>query len=154
MSQTNTSQKTIVAVWNSSNKGKTETLRQFAIQLLQTYPNHILIAGNATIPLKGDFRLVVEINGIIVGIESQGDPGTNLQTRLIRLVTQYNCDIILCTTRTRGDTVHAVEHIHNNYGYESIWTSTYQISNKSLFANANATKARHLIDLLQNLNRI
>lgn len=151
----NNHQKTIIALWNSGNKGKTETLREFSNILINTYPNNTAISPiPLNVPTKGDFRIVVEINGITVGIESQGDPNTNLRARLLDLANNFNCDLILCTTRTRGDTVHAVENLHYNFGYETIWTSTYQVSDLNLSNTVNQIKARHILDLLQTLNLI
>jgi hypothetical protein len=151
----NSKPKTILAVWNAGGKGKTESVRQFANSLLLAYPTYTSIFPvPATIPTIHDFRLVVEINGIVVGIESQGDPGTNLRNRLIDLVTNFNCDIIICTCRTRGETVAAVENIHNTYGFQTIWTSTYQITDKTQHSLVNQLKGDHILELIQNLGLI
>jgi len=142
--------KTIVAIWHSAAMGKTDTVREIAQNLMRIYPHYKAIFPNPTIvPSKYDFRLVIEIKGKIIGFESQGDPKTNLQKRLEELVTKYNCDIIYCTTRTRGETVRAVERVANIFGYDQIWTSTYQTTtNHSL---VNNLKAMHIIDLTQKL---
>jgi len=150
-----TKPKTILAVWNAGGKGKTESLREFALNLLRTYPLHVAKVPNpSTVPKKGDFRLVVEISGIIIGVESQGDPGTNLDNRLIDLVTNFNCDIIICTCRTRGKTVNAIQNIKNTFGFQTIWTSTYQIEDESQHATANDLKGKHILKLLQKLGLI
>lgn len=147
--------KTILAVWNSGEKGKTESLRQLANVLLSTYPDYKPIFPIPVIvPTLHDFRLIVEIDGVVIGIESQGDPKTNLQNRLIDLVTQFNCDIIFCTCRTRGETVAAVENIHNTYGFQTIWTSTYQIADRRQHASVNQLKGKHILELVQNLGLI
>jgi len=99
-----------------------------------------------------DFRLIIEIKGKIIGIESQGDPKTNLKGRLEELVTKYNCDLIFCTSRTRGETVWAVENVVNAFGYDPIWTSTYQTTGSHSLVND--LKAKHIIDLVQNLSLI
>jgi hypothetical protein len=145
--------KTVLAIWHSGSKGKSGTLREFANLLLTTYPSFGSIFPNpATIPPDGDFRLVVKINGIIIGIESKGDPNTNLRERLVDLSDNFHCDIILCSTRTRGDTVNAVEHLHSSKGFQLIWTSTYQIVDESSQLPLNQLKARHLLELLNELS--
>ena len=147
--------KTVLSVWHSGDKGKTETLREFANLLLATYPGYIpIVPTPAIIPLKGDFRLVVEINGIIIGVESQGDPNTNLQKRLIDLADTYNCEIILCSSRTRGDTIAAVDNLYLTRGFQTIWTSNYQIADKANHNLVNRLKAKHLLELLQGLSFI
>lgn len=145
--------KTILAIWHVADKGKTATLREFANLLLVTYPTFISVVPiPAVISTIGDFRLIVEINGKIIGVESQGDPNTNLRGRLLDLADNFHCDIILCSTRTRGDTIHAVDNLWQTRGFQTIWTSTYQMStNHNL---VNQAKARHLLDLLQILGLI
>jgi len=145
--------KTIIAIWHSGEKGKTETVRDIAQNLMRFYPTFKSIYPNpAKVHPKYDFRLVIKINGKIIGIESQGDPKTNLEKRLEELVNKYNCDIIYCTTRTRGETVKAVENVAVTFGYDQIWTSTYQTTgNHSL---VNDLKAKHIIDLTQKLGLI
>lgn len=91
---------------------------------------------------------MIEINGQTIGIESQGDPGTGLQKRLLQLVNQWRCDVILCTCRTKGETVHAVEHLASQ-GFRIIWTSTYQVRDTSRETEANQLKARHMLDFLR-----
>ncbi|WP_162147678.1 hypothetical protein [Flavobacterium limnosediminis] len=151
----NRNNKCILAVWNSGTKGKTETVREFAKLLLATYTNYIEIFPiPASIPSKNDFRLVVNINGLIVGIESQGDPKTGLEKRLLELSDIYKCDLIVCTCRTRGETVWAVDSVAGSRGYETIWSSTYQVVGKNQQQVSNNLKAKHLLELLNSLGKI
>jgi len=148
--------KTIIAVWHGGNKGKSQVIRNLANVLLSTYPTatQIFPILPSTISASGDFTLVLNVNGKIVGLESQGDPGTNLQGRLVNLCKTYNCYVIICSTRTRGETVSAVEHIRVSYGHEIIWTSTYQIDNPARHSVVNLLKANHIHELLVALRRI
>lgn len=149
--------KTIISIWHSGGKGKTSTVREIATILLDR-PNIRIIHPEAFTAddLRGDFSIVIEINNIKIGLESQGDPGTDLRSRLEKLtskeaIPRIECDLIFCTTRTRGETVRDVNFIADQFSYEVIWTSTYQISNEQLRADLNLLKARHLIDLVENL---
>ena len=147
--------KTILAVWNKAEKGKTESIREFAKQLLTSYPSFTEIYPiPMTIHPKWDFRIVVKINGKIIGIESQGDPNTGLEERLSELVNVYKCDVIICSTRTSGSTVYAVQNISTTYGYNDIWTSTYEIQGKTQQSFVNNLKGKHILDLLQSLKVI
>lgn len=146
---------TVLAIWHTGGKGKTQSIREFANLLLTTYSSYTPIYPLPTIvPTSGDFRLVVEINGIVVGIESQGDPHTNLQNRLLDLVDNYKCELIICSCRTRGETVNAVDNLHHNRGFQTIWTSTYQIAGTLQQAIVNSSKAKHILDLIQTLGLI
>lgn len=145
--------KTILAIWHTKDKGKTETIREIAHNLMRIYPSFRAISPiPASVHPTWDFRLVIEIKGKIIGLESQGDPKTNLRNRLEELVTKYNCDLIFCTTRTRGETVWAVENVANSFEYDQIWTSTYQTTRSHTLVND--LKAKHIIDLVQNLGLI
>ena len=144
--------KTILSIYQVSNKGKTETLREFANFILHSYPSfRSIFPAVAIVPPFGDFRLVVEVNGKIIGIESEGDPNSNLKNRLLDLADNFECDVILCTSRTKGKTIDAVDNLYYTRGFETIWTSTYQIENKSHHSLVNQLKAKHILDLLQSL---
>lgn len=148
--------KTVLAIWHSSDKGKTATLREFANLMVDTFPTLriIFVSTNLPIPERIDFRFIFEINGRIVGIESQGDPKTNLQNRLSELADIFHCDLILCTSRTRGDTVAAVDNLFHTRAFQTIWTSTYQIADINSHNLVNRLKARHLLNLLEELGLI
>ncbi|NEM99456.1 hypothetical protein [Pontibacter burrus] len=143
--------KTILSVWNSGGKGKSGTIRELARILLANYPGYIPVKPlTINIPSDIDFLIVIEIDGIRVGIVSQGDPGTGLDRKLKELADEHNCDIIICATRTRGETVKIVDRIAKSRGYDTIRTSTYQVSTTHRKL-ANQLKAKHLLDLLQSL---
>lgn len=143
--------KYILAVWNRGGKGKTQTLHYLANHFIDTpYPGLNIIVPKTSSSLKKDFRFVFEIGGKVIAIESQGDPHTNLAVRIDQLIVNYNCDTIVCATRTRGDTVQAVEYS----GYDTIWTSTYDIVDSSMHKKVNKLNAEHILKLLQTLQAI
>lgn len=150
--------KHIFAIWHSAGKGKSETIRQLANQILLLYPATPVFPTTVVVPPAGDFRLIVDVvlRGVMtrVAFESQGDPGTNLESRLENLAGHYNCDIIFCTCRTRGETVIAIENTADNFDYHVIWSSTYQIVGLANQIIANQQKANHIIQLLQALSII
>ncbi len=145
-------QGTIIAIWHAADMGKTETLRAFANLLITTFPDCEPIRPiPPNVPATGDILLVVRINGVVIGITSQGDPSTDLENRLINLVDNRECTIILCATRTRGETVTAVDRVASSRNYRTIWTSTYQIEGQDNQRIVNNLKAAHLLDLIQTL---
>lgn len=148
--------KTVLAIWHSADKGKTETLREFANLLLLTFRKEIeaIEPIPAIVAETGDFRLIFKLNGKIIGILSQGDPNTNLEEKLIELAVIFHCEIIVCSSRTKGDTVNAVNNLWKTKGFQIIWTSTYQIADKSLHQQVNRIKAKHILSLLIDLNLI
>jgi hypothetical protein len=151
--------KQIIAIWHTSGKGKSETIRQIATQFLILYPAAIPVFPSViVVPPNGDFRLIIQvtIKGVLttVAFESQGDPGTLLKNRLTDLATNFNCDIIFCTCRTRGETVNAIDNTANTHSFNIIWSSTYQVAGKANQLIANQQKGIHIIQLLKSLSII
>jgi hypothetical protein len=136
--------------------GKSETIREFARVLLNKYrkPERRIeyfewkgkeIEGE-NVPCEGDITLVVKINETTIGIRSLGDPGSETDEALKKLAKK--CDIIVCASRTRGETVWAVDVLQN---FATIWTSTYQIADTSLQSKVNRLKAQQIMELITEL---
>ena len=108
-------QKEVIALRGIGNPGKSQTIRKVYDLLKLRHKNvkeeHESIG-------KVDIRVVLTINGAKIGIESQGDPGSRLQKSL-SLFVKLQCTVIVCATRTRGQTVNAVERL--NQDYELLW---------------------------------
>ena len=148
--------KVIICLWHRAGMGKSETIREFARVLLNKYrkqERHIeyfewegeKVEGE-NVPCKGDITLVVKINEITIGIRSQGDPNTETDETLKKLAKK--CDIIVCASRTKGETVWAVDSLQK---FETIWTSTYQIADPSLQTRVNRLKAQQIMELITEL---
>lgn len=144
---------TIIAIWNSGGKGKSSTILNLANLLMTSYTAHkVIYCSKNVISLTIDFRLIIEISGKVIALESQGDPKTHLEKRLDDIVLKYKPDLIICSTRTRGKTVHAVDNIASKYSFDTIWTSTYQIAHSHTLVNN--LKSEHLLDLIVKLGLI
>lgn len=147
--------KTIVAIWNSGGKGKSSSILELAKMMLAQLPkNYIPIYCSKDVKnLSIDFRLIIEINGKIVALESLGDPGTRLEIRLEEIINKHNKpDLIVCSSRTRGETVWAINNIAKKHSYDKIWTSTYETTHSHQLVNS--LKGEHLFDLIQKLGLI
>jgi hypothetical protein len=48
----------------------------------------------------------------------------------------------------------AVDSLHHTRGFDTIWTSTYQVAGQSQQIIANNLKAKHILELLQTLGII
>lgn len=142
---------TIVTIWNTSNKGKSATILELA-KIFLSKSSTVIFSSKDIIDLTIDFRLIIEVNGKIVALESQGDPGTELEKRLNNIVNTYSPDLIFTTSRTRGETIWAINNVAKSHKYDKIWTSTYQISKNHKIANQ--AKAEHLFDLISKLGLI
>ncbi|HEY4239974.1 MAG TPA: hypothetical protein VGM88_09175 [Kofleriaceae bacterium] len=105
----------VIAVRGIGRRGKTTTIRGVLDLLRQAHPN----APPEGMVHTRDIAVIIVINGIKIGIESKGDPSTELRLRLQRL-REAGCHIILCATRSRGETVDAVKSLRPIYNVEWI----------------------------------
>lgn len=142
--------KTIITIWNTSNKGKSQTILELAKLLIKKNPSYKLIFCSQEIDiLTLDFRLIIEINGIKIAMESKGDPKTNNKVRIEEILVKYNPNILITTSRTRGETVDIIDELADKYDYDTIWTSTYQVIENNKFYNQ--LKAKHLLELIDEI---
>lgn len=144
--------KTILAIYNSGGKGKSTTTLELANLLLAIPGCRIIYSDKPAANLIIDFRLIIEIKGKIIAIESQGDPSTHLQNRLDDIVKKYNPYLIICTCRTRGETVAAVYNIAKANSYDLMWSTTYETRHSHQLVNR--LKAEHLQDLIIKMGLI
>ncbi|MDI9319952.1 MAG: hypothetical protein QM530_05685 [Phycisphaerales bacterium] len=74
------------------------------------------------------------MNGIKIGIESQGDPNSRVFVS-IPIFVNLNCDLILCATRTRGATVQIIEGLKNDFQIN--WIEKKQVDDSKLYFAEN-----------------
>jgi len=135
--------RSVIALYGPSSQGKSETVRETANLLLATFPNHTLHAINN----GADITYIVDINGVIIGIESQGDPNSRMFQSLQTFVAQ-GCDIIICSCRSRGATASAVEDLHRNHQYEIIWSTNHRSWHKNQM-QLNQIAASEILELIK-----
>ncbi len=114
--------KKLICIWGSSNYGKTSSIIEFDNILNRHYANNIVPIHSVGIS-PYDILRIYKIGNITVGIESQGDPKSRQKSSL-SLFGKNNCDIIICASRTRGDTVANVNNFCRRNGYDCFWIST------------------------------
>jgi hypothetical protein len=103
--------KHVFALSGPANVGKSATIKKVFALLTDAYPS----ASVETIHRAGkDISVIIEINGIFVGIESQGDPNSRLAESIERFK-KAKCIVIICATRTSGGTVAAVERLQPEF---------------------------------------
>ncbi|MFV1951811.1 MAG: hypothetical protein ACC630_07665, partial [Nitrospinota bacterium] len=89
-----------------------------------------------------DVRAVVTINGVKIGIESQGDPNSRL-FKSLKLFAKLQCHVIVCATRTRGATVKAVESQKSDY--EVIWYEQSIVKGEEVQNQNNINMAKTIL---------
>ncbi|MDR3012869.1 MAG: hypothetical protein LBU70_06630 [Chitinispirillales bacterium] len=145
--------KIVVALKGISKIGKTETLKKLIKILLELPSGNILYQSSDKYK---DAILIIKIKGLIIGVITQGDPGTELDKKLYEMKS-FNCSLIFCASRTRGDTISVVKDFSIKHNFGLIWTSTYYAEIKEIYYNIdglNELKAEQLLKLgLSILNK-
>ncbi|MCE2734576.1 MAG: hypothetical protein ACOVOF_00655, partial [Chryseotalea sp.] len=139
--------KVILANWGHAQQGKSDTLKRVAQKILTQFKN--AVSDPVTVNFKNDITLIITINNTKIGIESHGDPGSILPKSL-KCFSEKNCDIIICSTRTSGETVHIVNKIADAHQYYVIWVTNYRSENKN-HQELNDLSANHIVDMIQRL---
>jgi len=131
--------KKVIALWGAANTGKTTTLKLVHKKLLKlsidTLPKY---SKN-----NSDIREIFIINGMKVGIETQGDPNSRLAESL-KIFQKQGCELIICATRTRGKTVELVNKLKPKYNLS--WRGHSAVSLKEQQKESNRSIARLIIN--------
>ncbi|WP_213946974.1 hypothetical protein [Luteibacter sp. dw_328] len=113
----------IVVLQGAGNRGKSTTLKIVYEHLLNKFSllaeERVTSGGRAMyrLDVRSDVRAIFSVNGKYVGIESQGDPNSRLRDSL-DFFQRKRCDLIICATRTRGDTTDIVRALDPPYSIE------------------------------------
>jgi hypothetical protein len=139
--------KTVFANWGHAQEGKSETVKRIALEITSAYPT--ATTNPDVIDYSGDIQVIITIGNTKIGIESQGDP----KSRIFESLTKFssaNCDIIVCSTRTSGATVHAVTELHASHGYDIVWVTNHRSKEKPQ-ETLNTLSAKYIFELIQKV---
>jgi len=137
--------KKVIALFGRGQVGKSFTIKKVYEILKEKYPNLKLIQQL----LGGDIQIVIIINDIKIGIESQGDPTSRIFDS-IPLFLKMECNIIICATRTRGGTVDLIESIEKN-GFEIRWLKQQIVYGEEKQRENNILMANEIVDIVSEL---
>lgn len=102
----------LFALQGPGNCGKSDTLTRLFQALQAKYPSATIQALHSG---TKDIAVIMRgVNGLVVGIESQGDPNSRLQQTLPAFAAA-KCDIIFCACRTSGMTIRWVNALSATY---------------------------------------
>jgi len=146
--------KTIIALYGRKDEGKSETLKCVCKLLLTNFPNSK--STPESINYHNDILVIIDTGFVKIGIESQGDPKSRLICKdTVKKLANQNCDIIVCATRTHGETVCKVDKIANENDYYTLWLSSFwspQSPANALDRNVlNRIAAESIIEVVKSL---
>lgn len=125
--------KKVFALKGRRNIGKSQTIRTVDELLRAKYPGISVEHEHRT---RAELRVVLSLNGVKIGVESSTKAGLDLFASL-------GCDVIICPTRTTGQTVNAVNALP---GYEVIWLEQRPQSMPFEQVLSNLAMARHIVE--------
>jgi hypothetical protein len=128
--------KTIIANKGLAAQGKSASIISLIHALRAKYPN--ANTEPQEIIFNGDVQVIINLDNVKIGIESQGDPKSRLFTSL-PLFVEKKCDIIICACRNRGQTVWEVEKMHSVHDYDIVW-----VSNPRLYPKKTKEQNKHV----------
>jgi ABC-type multidrug transport system ATPase subunit len=136
--------KTVIGLYGPANAGKSATLRKVYELLKAKHPN----APVTHEIINHDVRAIFNINGHRIGLESQGDPGSRIFTS-ISLFVREECEIIVCATRTRGQTVEVIENLKPQYSIK--WIPKLREPDEAQHEQINKALATDIFKQVQSL---
>jgi len=137
--------KKVFALRGKSNVGKSQTIRTIVEMLTATHPDAAIELNHAT---KVDIRVVLTINDLKIGIESQGTSKGRLHKESLDSFVRIGCDVIICATRTRGATVDAVEALA---GFDVNWVEKREQSQVNEQILRDIITARQIVEKVELL---
>ncbi len=143
--------KTIITIYGRKDEGKSTTIRAVFKLLMETTPTPIL---DRKVSNKGDILVIMIFKNIKIGFESQGDPGSRMITKgTLKALTQNECDIIICASRTSGDIVQLINKVAREYKYNTLRLSSYyspSLNKKGLNEIAATSVIKVIESLIEN----
>ena len=130
--------KKLIAVRGVAERGKSSSIKMVYQMLKTAYPR----AEIRELFVGVDITVVITVNGVKVGIESQGDPNSRLKESL-NLFVKIGCEVIICATRTRGMTVNWVEE--KQPPYDIIWKAQKAAATIDSQDVANSQMAKEIV---------
>lgn len=150
-------EKLVIALCDTANRGKSSTLLALSRFFRATHPFDYKEISCVPPNPQHEVSHVFSINGQNVVIDTQGDAGPILESRLTEYLDEYTPALIFCACRTRGAPLEVVSEL-NNKGYVIVYSSPYFIEGTSgvlieaHVPHLNTMKAMHLLEVAQNIS--
>lgn len=136
--------KKIIVVKGKSEVGKTTSIKQIYQWIKTNYIVRNILPNTWT---GADIKTIIEADNFRIGICSAGDYGDIVKSYLAEFE-KYNCHLIICACRTKGETFHAIQSYWSK-GYLIDYIRVSKISN-----NTFVEIKRRLMGLSNNTNKI
>jgi len=140
--------KVIIANWGLADQGKSTSIKMVYHNLLdrgfQEQPEYHLGDDSS------DIRAVFKKEDVLIGIESQGDPGSR-QGESLELFESLECKIIVVASRTKGETIENITRLRDQSGYQVIWGQNGRLDEKSSQETLNQQWAEIVTQYIESI---
>ena len=124
--------KLIIANRGARDIGKTASIKNVFTTLYAKYAATTKIyepKNVADLPKSWvDVKAIMTIGDVLVGIESQGDPGSRMQESVKHFI-KKGCEIMLVACRNQGDTINTIKDLEKKHGYTVLWLQNGKCTN-------------------------
>ena len=138
--------KELIVLTGVANVGKSATLNRVLDLLRERFPDMKDIATLRRTSIE--IRVVVEIAGIRVGIDSRGDRPGHVKDALDALLRQ-RCSIIVCASHTRGGTIDEARQLSKAHGYSLFEVAKTAAASEALHTRANNSYAKDIVSRIE-----
>lgn len=141
--------KLIIVNWESSNQGKTESIKEVWNILQLEYNDELnVIYKNLQFGNSKDIMVVVDFRGVRLGICSYGDAGQYYRTtEILNKFLDENCQIMVLASRTRGRTVDEINKLES-LGWEIRWEQNEHPTDSNEFDRCNKEFVQKVVDII------
>jgi hypothetical protein len=130
-------------IYGTASQGKTTVIKKIYEKIKHKYHDVEVVEEL----ILSDIRCIIVVNGVKIGIESQGDPNSRLFSSL-EYFKKSRCDMIICASRTRGKTIQAVKSLEKEYEIKSFHKrSEHSLESRAAADNRFITM---IVDTLDN----
>jgi len=140
--------KTVIANRAVEKWGKSTSLNEVYQKLKKIYSNM-----SPQVPLiidnNGDIKAIFTIDGVKIGVETQGDPYSRIFESIDDFIKE-GCELIVCACRTRGATIEKVRDLRKN-GYRIIWAPNYSCNQNSAHKILNDLYVSSIVQMMDDV---
>lgn len=95
-----------------------------------------------------DVKATIKIGSTLVGIESQGDPGSRMQQSVADFIA-WGCEIILVACRNQGDTINTITNLESNHGYTVLWLQNGKCTDPACWQKLEEKYGNWIADIIE-----
>ena len=144
--------KLIIANRGGHDIGKTTSIRNAFNVLQAKYPMTTTVyepVGVSSFPIVGgEVKATIKIGTTLVGIETQGDPGSRMQQSVDDFVA-WGCEIILVACRNQGGTINKITNLESNHGYTVLWLQNGKCTDPACWQKLEEKYGNWIADIIE-----